>query len=228
MTCNSWACKICPNPYYIIDIAGDINLGTQVSGTPLEAYAMLSWCWTIKNKTRRWTLVGECHRGQCMFTFLLTSQACSHDPHLLTWSNQRTVLSSIWHKSWRSQSHPDSSLGKCHLLFHWIILCSLQNKPCDLCLFLLKQTKIAALFYPTARDMLAASQHYGSTSPGSGMSWDGPCELFPAPKAKLSRFLKDQGIQRRPGHNTVNYLTNTFSFKTLFFVTMQHKAKSFT
>ena len=38
MTWNSWACKICPNSYSI-DISGDINLGTQVSGTPLEAYA---------------------------------------------------------------------------------------------------------------------------------------------------------------------------------------------
>lgn len=112
---------------------------------------MLWWCWNITKKARRWTLVSKCHHGQCMFTFLLTSQACSHDPHLLTWNNQRTILSSIWHKSCRSQSHPDSSLGKCHLLFHWIILCSLQNKPCDLSLFLLKQTKIATLFYPTAQ-----------------------------------------------------------------------------
>ena len=183
----------------------------------------------LQNKTRKWTLVGECHHGQCMFTFLLTPQACSRDPHLLTWSNQRTVLRSIWHKSCRSQSHPDFSLGKCHLLFHWIILYSLQNKPCDLSLFLLKQTKIATLFYPTARDMLAASQHCGSTSPGRGMSWDGPCELFPAPKAQLSRFLMDQGIQKRPAHNTVNYLTNTFFLlKTLFFGTVQHGAESFT
>lgn len=227
MTWNSWACKICPNSYST-DISGDINLGTQVSGTPLEAYAYVVMVLKYYKKSKE-VDISKCHCGQCMFTFLLASQACSRDPHLLTWNNQRTVLSSIWHKSCRSQSHPDSSLGKCHLLFHWIILCSLQNKPCDLSLFLLKQTKIATLFYPTARDTLAASQHCGSTSPGSKMSWDGPCELFLAPKAQLSRFLMDRGIQRRPAHNRVNYLTNTFfSLKTLFFVTVQHRAKSFT
>lgn len=66
-----------------------------------------------------------------MFMSLLTSQACS--PGAIKGQ------SNTWHKSCRPWSYPDSSLGKCHLFFHWIILCSLQNKPCDLSLFLLKQ-----------------------------------------------------------------------------------------
>lgn len=115
--------------------------------------------------------------------------------------------SNILHKSWRPLAHPDSSLRKCHLLLHWIILCSLQNKPCDLSLSLLRQTKLVALHYPTARDMLAVSQRCGSTSPGSGMSWEGTCGVFPAPKAQLSTdssWIRESG-ERLAQHSQWSY-----------------------
>lgn len=134
----------------------------------------------------------------------ITSQVC------ITSQEQR----SIWHKSCRPLSRPDSSLGKCYVFFHWIILCSLPNKPCDLSLFLLKQTEIAALFYPTARDMLATSQHSGSANPGSGMSRDGAGEFFPGPKAQLSRFLLEQGIWRKTGHTRSIVLQIPYSYSS--------------
>lgn len=87
-----------------------------------------------------------------------------------------------------------------------MILCSLQNKPCDLSLSLLKQIRIAALHHPTAKEMLAAGQHSGPASPGSGMSWDGAYGVFPAPEASLSTdssWIKELGGAE---HNTINRL----------------------
>lgn len=179
MTWNYWTRKICPKSYnsdYLRQWCKPWDRAVW------EAMRSLCPCSDVvellENQARKWTFSRWVPPWPVYVYILITSQDCS--------PRANKGQSNILHKSCRPLTHPDSSLRKCHLFFHWMILCSLQNKPCDLSLSLLKQTKTAALHYPTTREMLAAGQHSGPANPGSEMSWDGACGIFPAPGAQLS------------------------------------------
>lgn len=113
----------------------------------------------LQNQASGWTFS---HLGQVksMSIALFTYQAFSPGPSSMG-SGAIRGQSSTWHKSCRSLSHFDASLGKGYLFFHRIVLGSSQNKPCDLSLLLINTQKVQPCAIPQG------GIHHGS------MEWAG-------------------------------------------------------
>lgn len=157
---------------------------------------LCSYCITItKIRQRVGHVVDECHLGQVKSVFIsvFTYQACSSGTSSME-SEDRTTF---------DMSHVDpfftlTLYWENAMFFHWKILCSLQNKFCGLSLYLLKQTKIAALFYLKARDTM---WFYKSRW------WNELGSIFHSSNGTaVHRFLMDQGLSGGAEHNTINGL----------------------